>query len=39
MQDKYIQSIRYKLQKRVRRLNSSDFRLFSYNLPGFLRLL
>lgn len=35
MQDKYIQSIRYKLQKRVRKLHSADFRLFSFNLRTF----
>jgi len=35
MQDKFIQSIRYKLQKRVRKLNSADFRLFSFNLRSF----
>ena len=35
MQDKYIQSIRYKLQKRVRRLNSASHQLFSSNLRSF----
>ncbi len=35
MQDKYIQSLRYKLQKRVRRLNSADSDLILFNLRQF----
>ncbi len=35
MQDKYIQSIRYKLQKRVRRLNSSHYTMFPLELRQF----
>jgi len=35
MQDKYIQSIRYKLQKRVRRLNSTHYLMFPLELKQF----
>jgi hypothetical protein len=37
MQDKFVQSIRYKLQKRVRRLNSANFEQFPFLLRSFLR--
>lgn len=36
MQDKYVQSIRYKLQKRVRRLNSAEAAVFPNLLQQFL---
>lgn len=39
MQDKFVQSIRYKLQKRVRRLNSANFEQFPFLLRSFLRYL
>lgn len=35
MQDKYIQALRYKLQKRVRRLNSVPYNLFPHELKQF----
>mgnify|MGYP006954410592 CR=1 FL=1 len=37
MQDKFVQAIRYKLQKRVRRLNSADYAHFLFLLRSFLR--
>jgi hypothetical protein len=39
MQDKLVQSIRYKLQKRVRRLNSADHNQFHAVLRAFLQYL
>jgi len=36
MEDKYIQSLRYKLQKRVRRVNSADTSQFSISLKHLL---
>lgn len=39
MQDKYIQSIRYKLQKRVRRLNSINYRIFPMELRKFFAFM
>jgi hypothetical protein len=39
MQDKLVQSIRYKLQKRVRRLNSADHNSFNALLKHFLQFL
>jgi hypothetical protein len=39
VQDKFVQAIRYKLQKRVRRLNSSNFEQFPFLLRSFLRYL
>lgn len=35
MNVEYIQNLRYKLQKRVRRLNSQEFRVFHYTLRQF----
>lgn len=35
----YIQGLRYKLQKRVRRLSSTGFQAFHFSLMQFLRLL
>ena len=37
MQDKFIQAIRYKLQKRVRRLNSADYQQFPMLLRVFFQ--
>lgn len=37
MQDRYVQAIRYKLQKRVRRLNSADHQQFPLLLRVFFR--
>jgi hypothetical protein len=37
MQDKFVQAIRYKLQKRVRRLNSADYTHFPFILPVFFK--
>jgi hypothetical protein len=39
VQDKFVQSIRYKLQKRVRRLNSANVEQFPFLLRSFLRYL
>jgi hypothetical protein len=39
MQDKFVQAIRYKLQKRVRRLNSANFQQFPFLLRSFLGYL
>jgi hypothetical protein len=39
MQDKFVQSIRYRLQKRVRRLNSANFQAFPFFLKAFLTYL
>lgn len=39
MQDKFVQSLRYKLQKRVRRLNSADHEHFPYLLNVFFKFL
>jgi hypothetical protein len=39
MQDKFVQSIRYKLQKRVRRLNSADEDHFPFLLRLFFQFL
>lgn len=35
MNAEYIQNLRYKLQKRVRRLNSTDFQAFHFSLKQF----
>lgn len=35
MNAEYIQSLRYKLQKRVRRLNSTDYKVFHFSLKQF----
>jgi len=35
MDQEYIQSLRYKLQKRVRRVNSSEYQVFHYVLKQF----
>lgn len=35
MDSNYIQNIRYKLQKRVRRLNSTDYQIFHFTLKQF----
>ena len=40
MDSEYIQSVRYKLQKRLKRLNSADFQGFHFTLVqvwGFLQ--
>jgi hypothetical protein len=37
MQDKFVQAIRYKLQKRVRRLNSAGYHQFPFALRTFFR--
>jgi len=37
MEDKFVQSIRYKLQKRVRRLNSANYEQFPFLLRSFLQ--
>ncbi len=39
MQDRFVQAIRYKLQKRVRRLNSVSFQQFSFELRQFLQFI
>src|SRR4051812_28750381 len=39
MQDRLVQSIRYKLQKRVRRLNSADHNQFHPLLGAFFQFL
>jgi hypothetical protein len=39
MQDKFVQAIRYKLQKRVRRLNSANVQQFPFLLRSFLDYL
>ncbi len=39
MQDKYIQSIRYKLQRRVRRLNSVYYKVFPSELRQFFAFI
>jgi hypothetical protein len=39
VQDKVVQAIRYKLQKRVRRLNSASHRQFPFLLRGFFHYL
>lgn len=35
MDNEYIQNLRYKLQKRIRRVNSSEFKIFHYVLKQF----
>ncbi len=37
MQDKFVQAIRYKLQKRVRRLNSANYQQFPFLLRAFFQ--
>ena len=39
MQDAFVQAIRYKLQKRVRRLNSADYQHFPMLLRVFFHVL
>ena len=39
MQDKYVQAIRYKLQKRVRRVNSAEWQHFHAVLKHFLQFV
>lgn len=39
MDSEFIQTLRYKLQRRVRRLNSTDFRLFHFSLKQFMGFL
>ena len=37
MQDRFVQAIRYKLQKRVRRLSSADYQQFPFLLRSFFQ--
>src|SRR5262245_10862616 len=39
MQDKFVQALRYKLQKRVRRLNSANYQQFPLLLRAFFHYL
>ncbi len=39
MNSEYVQNLRYKLQKRVRKLNSTGYKVFHYQLKQFWRFL